>query len=425
MAMNEEEKQKFVVHGGKKLSGEIEVMGAKNAVLKAFAASLLFQEPIVIKNSPLIEDVFRMIELLEKMGAVVSREGERNFKVSGNLVNSQILDAGISKSMRASVVLTGPILARFKKAVFPHPGGCVIGERPIDVFLQGFEKLGAKIRIEGDNYILEAEKLKGEEIIFKKVSVTATETLMMAAVLTEGKTVLYNAAREPEIPALADFLNLSGARIKGAGTHKIEITGVKKLKFKKPYVVIPDRIETGSFAILGALLGKEIKIKNCKPNHLLVFLEYIKSVGADILKGKDYIKISAAKKLTSIDVKTKEYPGFPTDLQAPFTTLLTQAEGKSIVSETVFEGRLNYIEDLNRMGANIIQCDPQRIIIEGPRRLRGREMESPDIRAGLGFLLAALCAKGESVIHGIYKIDRGYEKIEERLQKLGADIKRV
>ncbi len=420
-----EENQNFVVQGGKKLSGEIEVMGAKNAVLKAFAASLLFNEPIFIKNCPLIEDVKRMIEVLELMGAKVLSEGKRNFKISGNLANSYVLNPQISKAMRASVVLTGPVLARFKKVVFPHPGGCVIGERPIDVFLQGFEKLGAVIKEEDGNYILEAKKLKGAEIIFKKVSVTATETLMMAAILAEGKTILYNAACEPEIPALAEFLNLSGARIKGAGTYKMEITGVKKLKFKKSYVIIPDRIETGSFAILAALLGKEIKIKNCEPNHLLVFLEYIKSVGADVMKGKNYLQISAPKKLISIDVKTKEYPGFPTDLQAPFTTLLTQARGKSIVSETVFEGRLNYIEDLNRMGANIIQCDPQRVIVHGPSSLRGREMESPDIRAGLGFLLAALCARGESTIHGIYKIDRGYEKIEERLQKLGANIRRI
>jgi len=425
MGQETKEQEKFVIHGGKKLEGEIEVMGAKNAALKAFAASILFNEPIIIKNCPFIEDVFRMMELLKMLGAEVASIGKRDFKILGNMASSYVLNSEISKAMRSSIVLTGPLLAKFGKVQFPHPGGCVIGERPIDIFLEGFEKLGAKILNEGENYVLEAKRLVGAEIIFKKVSVTATETLMMASVLAEGKSVLYNTACEPEISALADFLNLSGARIKGAGTYKIEITGVKNLKFKKPYVIISDRIEAGSFAILAALLGKEIKIKNCDPEHLLVFLEHLKAAGVEIQKGKNYLQISASKKLKCIDVKTREYPGFPTDLQAPFVALLTQAEGKSIVTETVFEGRLNYIEDLNRMGANIIQCDPHRIIIEGGSNLHAREMESPDLRAGLGFMLAAFCAKGESKIHGVYKIDRGYEKIEKRLQGLGAEILRV
>lgn len=419
------DKEIFVIQGGKKLSGEIEVMGAKNAALKGLVASLLFNEPVIIKNCPLIEDVFRMIELLKMLGVEVVSTGKREFKISDNTANSYVLNSEISKAMRSSVVLIGPLLARFGKVQFPHPGGCVIGERPIDIFLDGFKKLGAKISQIGENYVLEAKKLKGAEIIFKKVSVTATETLMMTAILTEGKTVLYNAACEPEIPVLADFLNLSGARIKGAGTYKIEIMGVKNLKFKKPYVVVPDRIEAGSFAILAALLGREIKIKNCNPEHLLVFLEHLKDAGSDIQRGKNYLQISAPKKLAAVDVKTREYPGFPTDLQAPFVALLTQSQGKSVVTETIFEGRLNYADDLNRMGANIIQCDQHRIIIEGKTILHAREMESPDLRAGLAFVLAALCAKGESKIHGVYKIDRGYERIEERLRKLGADIKRV
>lgn len=422
----EEAKEKFLVKGKKELSGEIEVYGAKNAALKAFVASVLFDEPITIKNSPLIEDIFRMSELLKIMGAEVVKIGKRDFKVSGNLINSYVLNPEISKAMRSSVILTGPMLAKFGKVKFPHPGGCVIGERPIDMFLDGFQKLGAKILYEGENYVVEAKKLKGSEIIFKQISVTATETLMMIAVLAEGKTVLYNAACEPEIEYLAQFLNLSGAKIKGAGTYKIEIIGVNKLKYKKPFVTIPDRIEAGSFAIIAALLGKNILIKNCDPSHLLVFLEFLKSAGVEIETGKNWLKISASKKLEAINmVKTHEYPGFPTDLQAPFVTLLTQAYGKSLINETIFEGRLNYIEDLNRMGANIIMCDPQRIIIYGPTSLRAREMESPDLRAGLGFILAALCAYGESVIHGVYKIDRGYERVEERLQKLGADICRI
>lgn len=421
----DEGKEMFLIKEGNELRGEIEVYGAKNAALKIFAASILFNEPIIVKNVPEIEDIARCKELLEFMGGRVQNTGKREYKISSNLINSSILEPKISKSMRSSIVFTGPMLAKFDKVEFPHPGGCVIGERPIDVFLEGFEKLGAKITIQQNGYILEAKKLRGAKIIFKKISVTATETLMMAAALAEGKTILYNSALEPEIPALADFLNSCGAKIKGAGTYKIEITGVKNLKFKNPYVIIPDRIEAGSFAILAAILGKEIKITRCEPNHLLVFLEYLKYVGAEIEKGKNFLKISSPKKLKSIDVKTREYPGFPTDLQAPFVALLTQAEGKSIVTETIFEGRLNYIEDLNRMGAKIMPCDPRRIIIEGKTDLRGKEMESPDLRAGLAFVLAALCAKGESIIHGVYKIDRGYEKIEKRLQKLGADIERI
>lgn len=418
-------KEMFLIKGRNELRGEIEVYGAKNAALKAFAASILFDEPIILKNIPEIEDIARCKELLEFMGAKVQNIGKREYKISANLINLSSIEPKISKSMRSSVVFTGPILAKFGKVKFPHPGGCVIGERPIDVFLEGFENMGAKITIQDDGYILEANKLKGAEIIFKKISVTATETLMMTAVLAEGKTVLYNTALEPEIPALADFLNLCGAKIKGAGTCVIEITGVKKLKFKNPFITISDRIEAGSFAILAALLGKEIKITHCNPNHLLVFLEYLKYTGAKIEKGKNFLRVFSSKKLKSIDVKTHEYPGFPTDLQAPYVTLLTQAEGKSMVTETIFEGRLNYIEDLNRMGAKIMQCDPHRIIIEGKTDLRGKEMESPDLRAGLAFVLAALCAKGESKIHGVYKIDRGYEKIEERLRKLGADMARV
>lgn len=418
-------KEKFLIKGGNMLQGEIETRGAKNAALKAFAASILFDEPVIIKNVPEIEDITRCKELLEFMGGKVEETGKREFKILANLINSYSLPPQISKSMRSSIVFTGPILAKFGKVKFPHPGGCVIGERPIDIFLEGFKKLGAEIKEDGENYVLTAKKLKGAEIIFKQVSVTATETLMITAALSEGKTVLYNAACEPEIPALANFLNSCGAKIKGAGTCLIEIIGVKKLKVKQPFIVIPDRIEAGSFAILAALVGKNILIKNCDPSHLIVFLEHLKAAGVEVLKNKNSLKISAPKKLNAVNVKTHEYPGFVTDLQAPFVSLLTQAYGKSVVHETIFEGRLNYTEDLNRMGAKIMHCDTQRIIIEGPVNLHGREMESPDLRAGLAFVLAALAARGESIIHGVYKIDRGYERIEERLKRLGADIKRI
>lgn len=416
---------KFLIHGAETLKGEIEVKGAKNAALKAFAASLLFEEPILIKNVPLIEDIFRIIELLQNLGAKVEKIGERTFSVSAKQANSWILKPEISKLIRASIVLTGPMLARFGKVFFPHPGGCVIGERPIDIFLDGFKEMGAKISEENGNYMIQADKLKGADIVFRTISVTATETLMMAAVLAKGKTVLHNAACEPEIPALADFLNSAGAKIKGAGAYTITIVGVKSLKPTKPFLIIPDRIEAGSLAVLAGLLGNQVKIKNCDPNHLLVFLNCLKSAGAPIEIGKNWLKISKPPCLKSVNITTKEYPGFPTDLQAPFTVLLTQANGKSMIHETIFEGRLNYVSDLNRIGANIVMCDPHRIIVEGPTTLRGREMESLDLRAGLAFILAALIAQGDSIIYNIYHIDRGYERIEERLQKLGAQIERI
>jgi len=416
---------KFLIHGGKKLKGEIEVKGAKNAALKAFAASLLFQEPIVIKNVPLIEDIFRISELLEALSVKAEKIGDRTFKISGNQANSYVLKPEISKAIRASIVLTGPLLARFGKAIFPHPGGCVIGERPIDIFLDAFHEMGAKVAEKDGSYVLEAERLRGAEIVFKNISATATETLMMAAVLAKGKTILCNAACEPEIPYLANFLNVSGARISGAGTHTISIIGVKNLHSKKPFITMPDRIETGNFAVLAGLLGDNIIIKNCEPAHIMIFLKHLRLAGVNYEKGTNWLKISAPGRLQAVDIRTKEYPGFATDLQAPFTVLLTQAEGKSLVHETIFEGRLNYINDLNRMGASITICDPHRVIVEGPSSLRGRETESPDLRAGLAFVFAGLIAEGDSIIHNVYHIDRGYERIEERLQRLGADIRRI
>ncbi len=321
--------------------------------------------------------------------------------------------------------MTGPILAREGRVSFPHPGGCVIGERPIDIFLESFEKMGAAIKTAGHKYHIVAKKLRGAEIVFKIPSVTATETLMMAASLAPGATILHNVACEPEIAALANFLNESGANIKGAGTHTIEIKGVENLHAKKNFQTPPDRIEAASFAILASACGKDIEITNCQPEHFKVLLRTLKSAGANIVENKNSLRVKASKKLKAINIKTHEYPGIPTDIQPLLAVLMTQASGRSLIFETIFEGRLNYLNDLARMGADIAICDPHRAIITGPTGLRAREMESPDLRAGLAFIIAGLIAKGKSVIHNVYNIDRGYEKIEERLQKLGADIKRI
>ncbi|MBI4087584.1 MAG: UDP-N-acetylglucosamine 1-carboxyvinyltransferase [Candidatus Liptonbacteria bacterium] len=418
---------KFVVEGGKTLQGEIEVRGAKNSVMKAMACSLLFDEPVVLENVPLIEDVFRMAELLENLGAKVEKTGERSFRLDPSAAEGTDLRKEIAKRLRASIVIAGPLLARNKKVSSPHPGGCVIGKRPIDLFLDGWRAMGANVTDGEAGFEVEAEKLKGTDFTFRVVSVTGTETLMMTAVLADGKTVLRNAAMEPEIPALAKFLNDSGAEISGAGTPTVEIvgTGGRLLRAKSPFRIIPDRIEAGSFLILGAALGRNVKIKNCNPEHLASVIATLISAGVPIGIGRDWISVSRPPKISALDVKTKEYPGFPTDLQAPITALMTQAEGESKIVETIFENRFGYIEDLKRMGANIILCDPQRILVKGPTELRGREIESPDLRAGLAFVIAALLAKGGSVVSNVYQIDRGYEKIDERLRLLGAEIKRV
>lgn len=424
---------KFIVEGGGNLRGEIEVRGSKNTVLKVLASALLFNRPIIIENTPLVSDFFKMADLINSLGGKVERTGERTFAIYGNKVNSYSLNKDISKRLRASIVLAGPLLAKFKKANFVFPGGCIIGKRPIDFFLDGFSKMGAKVKESDDYFQLEAKEFKGAEIFLPEKSVTATETFMMAAVGAKGKTIIRNAAQEPEIKHLADFLIGAGAKIKGAGTSDIEIFGSKNNIFKGlnpkerncKFVVPSDRIEAGSFAILGALLGKDLIIRKININEILSLLAYFEKAGINYEKGKDWLKISKAKKIRPLNLKTGPYPGFPTDLQAIFTVLLTQARGESMVFETIFDGRLEYINDLNRMGAKIVICDPHRAIVNGRTPLVGREMESPDLRAGLAFTTAALIAKGRSVIHNVEYIDRGYEKIEERLRKIGAKIKRI
>lgn len=416
----------FLVEGRRKLKGEVKINGAKNGALKLLAASLLFEDQIKIANVPRIEDTFRAEELLEKLGCeVVQKNGEVSVKPK---ITAPSLDPEIAKSFRASVVFIGPLLARTGSAAFPHPGGCVIGKRPIDLFLEGWAAMGAKIEETKNFYRVSAPRLTGVNFTFRNISVTGTETLMMTAVLATGKTILRNAASEPEILALAEFLNECGADIKGAGTHTIEIKGTegKLLKAKgKTAQTIPDRIEAGSFLAIGALLGAPLRLMNCEPKHLAVPIQTLKAMNVPLEEGDSWLKVSTPETLKSVNIKTHEYPGFPTDLQSLFALLLTQAEGESMVHETLFEGRLNYAEELNRMGAKITICDPHRALIHGPTPLRGREIESPDIRAGLAFLGAALIAKGESQVQNIYQIDRGYERIEERLNALGASIKRV
>lgn len=406
------------------MSGTIEVRGAKNAALKAFGAALLTTEPVTIKNVPEVEDIKRMAELVRDLGVRVDKISNGEYRIIAKKINGHLINPEIAKRLRASIVLTAPLLTRLGKVEFPHPGGCVIGERPIDIFIDGFKTLGAKVDYNDGLYGISAKILKGAKFVFPNISVTGTETLMMAASLAEGETILKNCACEPEVEGLADFLNSCGAKIEGAGSPYIKITGVKKLSGGE-YVTIPDRIEAGSFAILAVATGGKIKINNCDSDHLDCLLGLFERAGVKVKTGKSHIEVSPPNRFKSISIKTREYPGFPTDLQAPFCVLLTQSEGQALVHETIYEGRLNWTDELKRMGADILSLDPHRIQIKGPAELRGREIESPDLRAGMAYIIAALCAKGKSIINNVYQIDRGYERIEERLRGIGADIRRI
>ena len=413
----------FEIIGGKKLNGEIEVKGAKNAALKAVAAALLSREKWTITNFPFIEDTKRILELIEDLGVKVER-GKNKVEIQADQIKKRQLDDELAKKLRASIILAGPVLARKGEVRMHHPGGCVIGKRPIDMFLDGFQKFGAVVKWENNHFRMSAKKLKGAKIFFPRITVTGTETMMITAVLAEGETILSNAAMEPEIPALAEFLNKCGAKISGAGTPTIRIRGVKSIRGGK-MELIPDRIEAGTFAILGALAGGKIKIKNCVPDHVRALLVHMEKAGVKIEEKKNELVVWGAKKLKPVNIATHEYPGFATDIQPPFTLLMTQAKGSSLIHDSIFESRLMFTDALNLMGAHIAMNDPHRATVNGLTKLTGRKITSPDLRAGITLVLAGLIANGKTKIENIYQIDRGYEKIEERLQKLGADIKRI
>ncbi|MFO7806986.1 MAG: UDP-N-acetylglucosamine 1-carboxyvinyltransferase [Candidatus Moraniibacteriota bacterium] len=423
-----ESDKKFKILGGKEIGGEIEVNGAKNAALKILAALVLSEQECFIKNFPFIEDTQRMLELLESMGAEIdSSEKDKTVKVDPGKISEANLDGELARRLRASILMVGPLLARFGKVKMAHPGGCVIGKRPIDMFLEGFGALGAEIKEEGGQFVLQSKNgsgLKGAEYFFPKISVTGTEAMMMTAVLAQGKTVLKNCAMEPEIAYLADYLNQNGAKIKGAGTPTMEIEGVEEISAGK-FEVIPDRIETGTFVMLGLACNSEIKIKNCIPEHLGAVLPILKKAGANLEIGDNYIKTLKHSGLKAVSITTHEYPGFATDLQPPYTLLMTQAKGSSLIHEAIFEGRLFFTDQLATMGVETIMCDPHRVVINGPSRLYGKKLSSPDLRAGITMVIAGIIAEGETIIDNIYQIDRGYENIDTRLKELGVDIERI
>ncbi len=416
--------EKFIIHGGKKLSGQIEVKGYKNAATPIIAACLLTDEKCLIKNVPRIGDVFSMIEIIESMGVKISWLNENTLSVKAGTVNPEKTDFTPVKRMRSSILLLGPLLARCKKFKMPQPGGCVIGARPVGSHFTALEKLGAEITKENGFYKFEAKNLAGKEIVLPEFSVTATENLMMASALAPGTTIIKIAAVEPQVQDLAKFLKKMGAEIKFGAFNTIFVKGVKKLHGAS-HTVIPDPIEAGTFIIAGIAAKSEITVKNAIGEHLDLTLEKLKEMGAKFERDKNTLAIKPISGLMAAKIEARIFPGIPTDLQALFGILATQAQGTSLIHDTLYEGRLGYINELNKMGANAIICDPHRALITGPTQLYGAEITSFDLRAGATMLVAALIAQGESVISGIQQIDRGYENIEGRLREIGADIVRV
>ena len=419
--------QKFVITGQRPLSGVIKVRGAKNAALKVFPLALMTDEPIKIVNLPDIEDCHRAQEMLIALGHEAKSLGDGIMEIQRESKACVNLPAELVNKFRASIMFVGPLLATCGEVYFPHPGGCVIGAgtRPIDLFLDGFKKMGAELETLENSYRLTAKKLQGANIFFSKVTVTGTESLMTTACLAQGETVLENCAMEPEIPALADFLNSMGAKISGAGTPTIKIEGVEKLSGGE-YKIIPDRIEAGTFAILAAASNSgEIIIEDCEPKHLGALWSLFDKIGVNYKLDKTRITISPSEKLLAVDLVTHEYPGFATDLQSAYTVLMTQANGASLIHETIYDRRLLFADMLTQMGANIIMADPHRIVVNGPTQLYGRKLMSPDLRAGMALVIAALIAKGTTEINNIYQIERGYENLAGRLTGLGAEIKKI
>ncbi len=423
---------KFVIKGlggKKKLKGEYVVSGSKNSGLPAMVMSLLFEDKLTIKNIPEIEDIKRISEIMEKMG--IKMEHRKNsYIIDSSGINSWKIDRELGETIRSSIILTGPILARMGKVEFYFPGGCSIGKRPIDLFLKSFQKMGAKVTERGDKITVRTigRRLKGAEIIMPVQSVTATETIMMSAVLASGKTIIKNAAMEPEIEYLANYLKMMGAEIEGAGTPIIEIKGRngKLLEKNEPvYINMADRIEAGSVAILAALAGKDIIIRHFVKEHLEIFLELFDQIGVQyefIRKNVLRIKKQNNKNFKAVNLKTHEHPGFPTDLQSQMGVLLTQADGESRIFETIFESRLSYLNGLSKMGARIELWNIYQAAIFGPRKLKGTYLLAPDLRAGFAYIIAGIIAEGKTVIDNSYVIKRGYADIINKLKELGVDI---
>ncbi|MBI4406920.1 MAG: UDP-N-acetylglucosamine 1-carboxyvinyltransferase [Candidatus Kerfeldbacteria bacterium] len=416
---------KFIIQGKGRIHGSIRVAGAKNHALKLFAAALLTKQPVRLTNVPEIEDVFRLGEILEAIGVSVQHKRKGEYHLTARQLTTTTLPKKLVPKLRASILLSGPVLARYGQVTFPHPGGCWFGKRPINLFIDAFTAMGATCTYQQGIYHCVAPKggLRGTHYIFPIISVTGTETLMLAAVLARGTTTIENAAREPEVAALAEFLNSCGAHIRGVGTSTLMIRGVKQLHGGSS-TVIPDRIETLSFIFLALAAKQKLTITHCQPNHIAVPLQLLRDSGALFTLTNQTITVHPWKKLKPLQVVTREYPGFPTDGQSPLTVLLTQIPGQSEVMETIYSDRLFYTDMLNRMGAHITMHTSQHIMIKGGTKLRAKIVDSPDLRAGIAMVIAGIIAHGRTEIGNIYQIDRGYEAIDQRLRAIGVRIER-
>jgi len=417
---------KLVIRGGNPLLGTIRISGAKNAALPAMAAALLTDEPVILENIPQVRDIITERNLLAAMGAEVELgygRAQHRTTINCGTVKSPEASYELVKTMRASTLVLGPLVAKFGKARVSMPGGCAIGARPIDLHIKGLEKLGAAIAQE-HGYVEASGKLTGGHIVFDKITVTGTEDLLMAATLADGDTVMENCAREPEVVDLAELLNKMGAKITGHGTSTMKIQGVPKLHGAR-HRIIPDRIEAGTFIIAGAITGGDLNVTGCDPSHLSALLSKLEEVGVKLVRNHDSVRvIGTGVDFKSADVSTEEHPGFPTDMQAQYMALMTQSEGTSIVTENIFENRFMHAQELVRMGANI-KIEGRRAIIRGKSLLSGSAVLASDLRASASLVLAAMVAEGETIIDRVYHIDRGYERIEEKLRGVGAEIKRM
>lgn len=414
---------KFIIKGGKPLNGTVKISGLKNAALPIIAASILTDEKTVLENVPDIADVHTLLKLLKNL-SVKSKFTKNKLEINPENLKYGKFNQKLVNRMRASILLLGPLLAHFNKVKINFPGGCVLGKRSVFAHLEALKQLGAEVIEEKCHLELKTKQLKGNIIILPEISVTATENAVMAAVLAQGNTEIHLAACEPHVQDLCRFLNKMGAKIKGIGSHVLKIEGIKKLKGTK-YKIVSDYLETGTFSLAAVLTKGKVTLESTNPQHLDVFFQKLKEAGAKFKIEKDKIHFYKADKFKPIPlIKTAVYPGFPTDLQAPFAVLLTQAEGKSEIFETLFEGRLNYLFELEKMGAKVNILNPHRAEIIGPTELKGTLIASCDLRAGAAMVLAALIAKGKTEISNIDYIDRGYEKLDEKLKSLGAEIKR-
>jgi len=407
------------IQGGNRLSGTIRISGAKNSSVALIPAAILADEKVTICNVPEITDTDALSEILEFLGADIKRASE-SIVIDPTTIENKEIPANISKKLRASYYFMGALLGKYKHVEMYFPGGCSIGARPINFHLKGFESLGATVEIDGDKYIVDAKELKGANIYLDFASVGATINIMLAAVKAKGTTIIDNAAKEPEIVNVATFLNNMGANISGAGTSTIKIIGVEKLNgcFHE---VIPDRIEAGTYTIIGALVGNYLKIDNIIPEHIDALTSKLMEMGVELEIGSDYLIVNKPDKYKAVNVKTLVFPGFPTDLQQPFMVLSTQCNGKSVVEETIWENRFMHVPHLNKMGANI-EVSGTKAIIKGPTELVGTVVEATDLRAGASMVAAALMASGVTTIHNIEHILRGYENIVEKLNDVGAKI---